>query len=547
MLALAAATAYIRGPKLHGEGQAPPGSGDWLDVQQGDFEVICEEQGELHPLQVTSLASPTTGNLAFIVPEGVVVKKGDKVFSLETAQLEDRQRQLHDELASAQLNLAQQQQSRELSLKQFAVDLSAQKDTTSLAQLKEEDMLSHPQPVDKDDAANILNQAQVNLDAATTSYTIVRDLAEKGFDSGSDVRSKEVAMKIAGVARERAQISDDKLLAGALPIDRAKGALSRESSALDLSVLELNQKDQTEDFNLQVKMAEHAVAAAQHKLDRCNQDLERSVVRAPHDGVVVLRIVDDRLNKKAEVGDRVGPWRSPVDLPNYAKMKVRTQVPESFVQQLAPRRSADSTLGAAAGSRAFVSVKTLPDKEYPAETIWIDGWAHDRNEKLADADAKAQGMAGVQIFPVEVELLESDTERLRDGFQATVDFPGQTLKNVLSMPLAAIQRRDGGSFVQVAAGSATEWRKIELGAQPQTGRRVGAPHAPGQRANEVVVVSGVSVGERVLIQAEAPQAATSKDEKKPAKASTPANAAPADPNAGSPPAPGDRPRKGSKP
>src|SRR5205823_11438467 len=133
----------------------------------------------------------------------------------------------------------------------------------------------------------------------------------------------------------------------------------------------------------------------QRKLDRCKQDLEHSVVRAPHEGVVVYRVVDDRLNKKAEVGDKVGPWRSPVDLPNYTKMKCRTQVPESFVQQLAARRSSDSALGAAPGSRASIMLNTQREKEYPAEVIWIDGWARDRNSKLADADAKAQGLAGV--------------------------------------------------------------------------------------------------------------------------------------------------------
>ena len=156
-------------------------------------------------------------------------------------------------------------------------------------------------------------------------------------------------------------------------------------------------------------------------------------------------------------------------------------------------------------------IKTLPDKEYPAEVIWIDGWARDRNAKLADADAKAQGLAGVRVFDVEVELLESDTERLRDGFQARVEFPGDTRKSVLSLPLTAIVHREGGTFVQVQPdGGAPEWRKVET---DLTGRRAGQTHAPGQRAGDIIIKSGVNAGERVLLQGDA-QAAKPQGDKK---------------------------------
>src|SRR5439155_703985 len=154
-----------------------------------------------------------------------------------------------------------------------------------------------------------------------------------------------------------------------------------------------------------------------------------------------------------------------------------TQVPESFVQRLVPRANG------LPGSSARVTVKTLPDKVYTAEVIWIDGWARDRNSKLSDADVKAQGMAGVRVFDVEVELVESDPTRLRDGFQATVEFPGEVLKAVLSVPATAIVRREGGTFVQVVSDSGPEWRRVRLGEQSATA---------------YVIKDGLTVGEKIV-------------------------------------------------
>ena len=489
--------------KVHGEqpqdtrvASAEDGQ-DIAVVKKGDFEESCVEVGELRPMQVTTLASPTQGSLGFIVPEGTLVKKGEKVFSLETRQLEDRSKQLQDELASAQLNLAQQEQQRDLDLKRLSTELAFQKDTTNLAKLKEDDLLSHPQAIDKTDADNVLETAQTQLKSDQHGLAITQELFDKGFASTGDLRTKDLAYKTSLVGLKRAQIKFDTIMGGPLPYDRAKAALARESADLDLAIKELDIKDQTDDYTMKIRAAEHGVEAAKRKLERCNRDLEHSVVRAPHDGVVVYRIVNRDLNKKVEVGDKVGPWNSPIDLPNYETMKVRTQVPESFVQRLTARGSDGP------GSPARVSVKTLPDVVYTSEVIWIDGWARDRNAKLSDADVKAQGMAGVRVFDVEVELKESDPARLRDGFQATVEFPGELLKDVLSIPASAIVHRDGGTYVQVVtdagAGAAPEWRKVELGAQS---------------ARAFVVKSGLNEGEKVIAAPEENKPELAKDNKK---------------------------------
>lgn len=457
----------------------------WLEVHRHDFPVVCLEEGELHPVQVTTLSPQTNGTIGSIALEGSHIKKGDKVLTLDTRNFDDKYKQVQDEFNTAELNLTQQLQLRDLTLKQTNTDLASTRELADVQRLNEKVVLEHPWSNEKENATNILAEAQTQLDVAKHNEDNSQYLYEHGVTSKMDLDAKTLAFKTADVDYQRARIRAAVITDGALPNDRKRAALQREMSELTLATAELDLKDQESSFKLSVLTAEHAVAAAKNKLEKCQQDLDHCTVRAPHDGVVVYRVIDDNTKKKAEVGDRVNPWRAPIDLPSYDKMIVRTQVPESFVRRLTARSlTTPSGDGSHQGSPAYVRIKTLPNKVYDAELTWIDGWARDRNQKLSDADIKAQGLAGVRVFDVKVELKQSDPEQLRDGFQATVEFPSEVLKNVIAIPLRALVRRDGGPGVQVVKGDVVEWRKVELGEQS---------------AGQVVVATGLEDGDKVVV------------------------------------------------
>jgi multidrug efflux pump subunit AcrA (membrane-fusion protein) len=184
----------------------------------------------------------------------------------------------------------------------------------------------------------------------------------------------------------------------------------------------------------------------------------------------------------------VGPWSHPIDLPSYDIMKVRTQAPESVVRRLRARRRVDRTGPGEGrsepGSSARVWTKTLPGKVYRAEVIWIDGWGRDRNATLSAADIKSQGLSGVKVFNVEVELKESDPERLREGFRATVEFPIKTIPNVIAVPVHAVDFHAGVATVQVRVNGDSNRRIVRLG--PESNGRVVIRE--GLREGEVIWV-----------------------------------------------------------
>ena len=101
-----------------------------------------------------------------------------------------------------------------------------------------------------------------------------------------------------------------------------------------------------------------------------------------------------------------------------------------------------------------------------------------------------------RVFNVEVELRESDPERLREGFRATVEFPIETIPNVIIIPTHAVDFRHGVATVRV---------RINANARPRTVRL--GPESNGK----VVVREGLGEGEVVWV----PPAPSKAEEGKP--------------------------------
>jgi len=506
--------------------QSPPASaGEWVKIKRGDFEVLCREEGELKPVKLTSMTFLRWGKVSYMVPEGSNVKKGDKVVALETKDLEEEISRMQDDLAVAERNLFQQEQTRDIDIQRLTQDLETERERDAFAALKQAELLAKPLKVDKEDAENLLAGAKARLDNARADLAAYKPLAEKGFGKGSDLAAKDLAVARAQVELQRNQMKYKVTMGGVLNHERERATLERENAALSLKLKQIDVEDQTDTLNVKVKTQERALAHLKRKLERRRLDLERSTLFAPHEGIAVYRVNEFRGNRKVEIGEMVGPWLIPVDLPRYDKMKVRTQVPESFINKIKARTAIEErkeqdgeakaaeapSIAKGTGSKARVMITTLPDRAYPAEVIWVDGWARDRNSKLSEADVKAQGLSGVRVFDVEVELDESDTNRLREGFRATVDFPVETFSNVISIPINAINHRNGAPTVQVRKDGVIELRDVDLGTQS---------------LDKVIVLSHLKDGEEIFVPRAVKQDMQAEKKKNPDEPEAPKEARP---------------------
>lgn len=507
--------------------------GEWVKVSRGNFEIAIQEDGELRPVQVTSLTFLIPGKIDLLVPEGKVVKKGDAVIALETKDLRETIQHINEDLNSAETILEQAIQTRDLEAKRLALEFHTELEKAQYTVLKNTELEAHPNSVEKEQAKNLLDGAEARAKSAQGDLDLCKPLYDKGFYSKQDYETKVIALEKARIEQIRAEMQARILLDGALPYDRDQAKCDLEFARLDWKYKLIDNGDSIKALNAKIKTAERAVTLQQRLLAKRSVELERSVLRAPHDGIVVYRTMGYRNNKKPEVGERVSPWIAPIDLPNYEKMKVRTQVPESLIRKTIARTPADDGGPPHPGSAARVEINTLPGVIYPAHVTWIDGWARDRNSKLSDADIKALGLSGVKVFDVEVELDVSDPKHLREGFRARVDFPEETLADVIVIPEQAVSTIDGTSSVMVMQSSTPTVRKIELGRSS---------------IGKVVVTSGLNPGEQIYVPivvqqqvreiAATPQKGPTKSgksgkpsEKKPSEKNAPASNSPSTPSA----------------
>lgn len=241
----------------------------------------------------------------------------------------------------------------------------------------------------------------------------------------SDENDRLVAARRAHVASE----SEASLAANRLV--KAKAELASAKAELDL----LAAGPRLE----RVNRARGEVTLAAADLKRYEALRKKYTLLAPHDGTVTVRY--------ASVGQTVSPGQVLLHVEDTEAIEVRAQVQESQL------------LGVKQGSRARVLVDAYPDKPLKAVV-----------ERILPRVDPEQGTVAVLL-----KLSEPPAMVLMDHMAADIAIIDREVKDVLRVPAAAVDRRDGqcvvwvrqdGKFVRrdVKAGiTGGHWVEIESG------------------------------------------------------------------------------------
>ncbi len=366
-----------------------------------------------------ALSADTPGRIVDMnVEEGSVVKKGQVVARLYS-----------DEYRAA--------------LQHADADLALARTTLERVKLEvgsAEREVDHSKSAEKAARAD-LDQADSNLALAETQFKRAQDLVTQGVDT---VEKRDLAKR---------------------ELDNAKSRVPWAQANLETAQAETAQSTQRLAVaGASVKEAEGRIALAQSARDQAQATLDKTEVRAPFDGIVVL--------KDAEVGEVVSPnvqggsnaRGSVVTMVDFATLEVQAEVPETTlvnVKLQAPAR---------------IWLDAWPDKSYPGrvDRIWPTA-----NRSKATVE-------------VRIVFLERD-ERLRPEMGARVVFlesaegaaqPAANSEAVILVPQEALVRIDGADQVFVLERDTARLRRVTLG-EDRAGRRV--------------VSQGLSDGETILL------------------------------------------------
>jgi RND family efflux transporter MFP subunit len=317
---------------------------------------------------------------------------------------------------------------------------------------------------------------------ATVSSKVTGKVVEMFVEEGQSVRQGQVLARL-----------DDSQTRAQLAFAEAQLAAARKSFAEDQARLreaELNLRRrerlladgvvgraevdaaQAEVDSLRARISytqeQVSVAAAQVNLRRT--DLDDMVVRAPFSGVAI--------SKDAQPGEMISPvsagggfTRTGIGtIVDMASLEIEVDVNESFINRVRPGQKVSAVLDAYPDwSIPAHVITTVPSADRQKATVRVR-IGFDRPSKTATLDSRILPDMGVKV-----SFLREETPDATSSSDAA---------RVL-VPKNAVRSEDGRSVVFVVHDERVERRAIKTG---------------GERGNQLEVLSGISAGERVVVE-----------------------------------------------
>lgn len=251
-----------------------------------------------------------------------------------------------------------------------------------------------------------------------------RELAEKELE----VERQRIAVAKAKIDAEVTPplISRRQWQENALELERARSA---HSSAVDALAAARRAAA------LERKVKQIDVDQARRALELAEAQLDALVLRAPHDGVL---LVSDHpwFGRRLQVGDTVQPGMSALKVSSSATMKVVGQLSDVDDGRIARGMAADCVLDA------------YPDAIYRGEVSSI-------SEIARQPDERSQR----RFFEVDIALEETDNEVMRPGMSVRVDVLAGRVEGAVLAPRAGIDLDTNPPRARLAGGGE---RDIEI-------------------------------------------------------------------------------------
>ena len=266
-------------------------------------------------------------------------------------------------------------------------------------------------------------------ESVQVSPEVAGQVAEVLFRSGQPVKAGEPLIRL-----------DDQVVRAELDEARAALELSRRQHQRAADLLERGVGT--------VRARDEALSSLRRDEARVRLTtarLEKTVVRAPFDGVVGLR--------RVSVGDHVAPGESVVNLEQVSPLKVLFQVPERFLPEVRP------------GQTVSLRSEAYPDRPFAATVAAVDPRVDPATRSLV------------------VEALHDNADgRLRPGQFVAVELSAQE-RWALFVPEQAVQPSGDKTLVHRVRDGRAEAVEIRTGARTQ---------------GQVEVVGGLAEGDVVV-------------------------------------------------
>lgn len=435
-----------------------------LQVAKSDVTIKLTQAGEIRALTSVTIRAEKDGPIAYLVPEGTVVRAADVVVRFDSTQHQAALAASKVELRAAEAELRRAQQEREQQMYKQQAELDRLETDVLLAQVELADLEKKPLPEDIEKARLELEKAKTAFEHASKKRILLPELVDKGFITQTTLDDAVVGYLSAKASLQVAQFSLDKVLAGAMPEELQKARIKLAQAESAVASAKSAAGPQREALQAAIEKERANVERAKNLIAKAEAELAKTQLRAPEAGLVVYSKTGDGA-ERLRPGMLAFAGQNLVELPDMSTMVVDTEINEVDIRKVK------------IGAPVELQLDAYPGSVFRGNVLQIGTLARLRPTRPGMPASTAK------VFDVTVKIAERD-DRLKPGLTSTVDIIVERAKDVIAVPLSAVASQKGEAFVWVWKNGQAERRPVVLGSSNDT---------------TVIVKEGVQVGEWIRL------------------------------------------------
>jgi len=443
-------------------------------VRRGDLQITVTERGNLQSqdeIKVICEVDDIDGDgvhgtpILWVIPNGSSVKKGELLVELDSSNHQER---LDRQILDAEKARSEQIQARvkyENQKTQNQTKWAEARLQVDLADLAKEQYLDEEGGTFQIELQNVelqIQEAQAGQLIEQTNLAGVEQLHKLGYRSSGELAEAQLRSLQAERRLATAISTKKELVEYQYPKTKMQLEGQLASAKRALQQVERDNEALLEQAKAATEAADEALKKEQELLARYKNDVDKSKIYAPQDGMVAYAILRSHwYRQEIRAGAAVRPQQTILTLPNLKKMKVTTTVHESVLDQIK------------IDLPATITVDAFPDRSYKGTVRSV--------AVLPDQDSWMS--SDTKVYET-VVTIDEEVSQLKPGMTAVVRIHVDRLKDVLTVPVQAIVQIGSETWCYVDARPNVERRMIKLG---------------GTNDKFVEITEGLEEGDRVVL------------------------------------------------
>ncbi|MCA8941451.1 MAG: efflux RND transporter periplasmic adaptor subunit [Planctomycetes bacterium] len=458
-------------------------------VSRGELVVTLKENGTLVAKESKKVKPEARGEakITWLIEEGTLVEEGDVVAKLDKEKLVEAVESL--ELENTQAKTALETATTELEIQRTDNLTSVEKAEMDLERARK-DLERYRDGDAKQERRGLtikIKDMETNLSRAKKRLEDSTRLVEQNYIKRTELEDHQLEYEKSLVQRDGALLDLELFDKYTFPISLADKEVAVRKAERDLDTAKKRAKSQLGQRENSVASAQERVNKLTKQLTDRREQLDKMDLTAPVPGIVFYGDPSQPwMRGEIRIGSSVWSGNTIITIPDLRVMQVKVKVHEADINKVA------------VGQKVHITMDTYPGKVLEAEVTRVAQIAGTRDRWGDDNEVK--------VFDVDTTLTDTKGLDLKPGISARVEIFIDRKADVLHVPLQSVGLDGEVQYCYVVdVKGAHERRTIEVGISND---------------NYVEVLSGLEVGDRVLLYNPLLPTGTVTDEEQTTKDST---------------------------